>query len=1486
MPYDYLTINEQNLSNGIVSASYFGEDLQSLYEQKILNVQQFFGNSDDDILELSIYNSSQEPLLFNRIIPKTTYSVVQGSYRDINGVLKNYSIKNPITNYAIYDNELLLHTQFDLKINELNPGLYYVLYNPIRNIAGNTKNRLFIKEISPSRTELRLSFAFNTNTNEQNRLDAVKISSFADKKFVFLQIIDEIIPIVDKNPIENNFTAEQNNFNYFKYAQLLGFKSTAQLQEFINSVYVGYNKIINLSNDVDSVVNENSIFVGIADQIKNFIYTYNDVEFSKQEILSAIQIIVAKVSQDAILQRTTLTNTDLQETLNVFSTIIYEDWLNPKISELLTNYENKYFGIYKNALNFDNGNLVKILTHDSYLNPVDGRMNVQIKLDSPLPSEYSIKDTCWISNISLSPLYFKTNLYTEAISRKVYLNGVNFTVNVPTVNPSNDKFSSYQSNTLFDAKSRVQQKVNDLLINYGDFSNFINFSSAELRSKIAKNKILKYNSLESSKLEIKGQASIQTNASISASYSSDFKRIESEQVSLLDSFDEYESYLFYNTSSINYKIETSVEFDKTNYNSLFYQLPEYIKDNNDYADYLKFTAMVGHFFDNILVFIKKFPKSYPISYDDNNSYPKNYIEELLNSFNWNVTNDKFNKSDITQLLFNNTQIEGNLSSSYFDYAKSVFNRIANNLNYIYKTKGTSNSFNLIRSIFGVSSDLINVVEYTSPDILVNRNVYYDFEDIVYMTNFADGQYLKFNFTGSEYSLITTSQWTSGSTSLINASQITQSCQEVFTGVSTVEATFRLNQPTKYDFQDKIPIIKKCRNESVDWQVYLKKSKQKQSATLVFEMSPPESGVTSSLSTIELPYLNGDFFTFMVTREPNPNILLDNLNVISQSNYNNTTQSFTSSAAEQYIPHIYKLSVNQYYGSQLNFSDTKTRAIPYSQNKYFSSGSYYVANYSSSNQFYGNIDKIKIQKLALSDEDFNEHSYNLNSISIPEKELVYSNLYYLWSFDTPVNLYGSPYSVINNQNGFYNSKFFAYNFDRNLIARGYPNCDTVSADIFPYQFEKFSIKQAINSNRYGPNYKANANINKINQIVDSNLVPYEYSSYTNDILGSDSNLVGYYISPYQYLNTKIEDFLGKEGISDIIGDPKYLTARNYPELKLRQRQFAESKLKYIYPQENYSTYKFYIDFSIFDFIKKLSPTRSTLKTGLLLEPSLLERVKFNYRDVVSTTIDSNESSSLMMLNSVPFFSSSLIDTNDSSSYGVVSINSTLGLDTDHDTYNFSRFEIKDRVDDRDFIFAKYGKYVYVDNNGYSIRNTIKYPTYDYYQSVNNDSKITTFTASYSTIQIIGSGSGLNVNQITGSSSLPIIYSGSFGSGYSQRHLSKFVRVGTRVKKQSVSGSKYTILNGVKTITNGRLTYYPYTKGQNTNLTTVNRNGLPNGSSPIITIPGFLSVDMESDNFPIYGTLTGSSGNPTGLFLPLPLTCSTCTSASLNTYIMNL
>lgn len=1482
MPYNYLTFDNNDLNNGIVSASYFGVDDQLLYEQQILNDQKFFGDNNDDVVEISIYSDQEDPLIFNRILPKTTYSVLQGSYRDINDEPKSYNVANPITNYALNFNELLLHTQQDLKLNELSPGLYRVLYNPMRYIAGNPDNRLFIKDISPSRTEIRLSYAFNKTANESSRLDAIKISSFASKKFTFLQLIDEIIPIIQKNPIQDNFVKyNSDNKNLVKYTQLMGFKTTAELQEYINTTYVGYNKNVNLSTNSDVKSINNVIFDGIAKQLKNFVYTYNEIPYSEEEILSVFKLITAKISQDSILKKTTLLQRDLDDILNFFIKVAYEDWLEVEVKKLLNTYRNKFYGLYKNALNFGNGNLVKILDHTSYFNNIDKSINIQLKLDSPLSTRFNIKDTCWISNISLAPIYFKTNLYLAPTSQKVYLNGVNFSVEVNNVRPTNDVPSEYER-SLEKSKENLKRKTNDLLIDYTDFSNFVNFSSAELRTKIAKNKIQRYELLENYKKEVISDANSTSNESISASYSFEFKKVVNEQIDILDTFDEFESHLFYNTSSIDTLIDEGIFYDENNYNSLVYQTPGYIKNSTDYGDYLKFVSMVGHMFDNIMVYIKKFPKTYPIDLNDYNDYPSNYVEELLGSFNWDLSNFKFEKSNTSQLYFNNSEATGSLSSSYFDYAKSIFNRITNNLSYIYKTKGSSTSFDVLQNIFGISRGLINVTEYITPSITYTRDIFYDFDDKIYATKYGTDQYVTFDFTSSNYNLVKKSEWTFGSAS-VSSQNVTRSYVEEFTGASTLEASFRSNQGTKYYFQDKIDIIKKYRNNNVDWRIYLKKTKQKDSANLIFEFSPTEdSSSPIVIQSKELPFFNGDFYTFMLRREPDPNIKFDSNEPVTSSS--GLTSSIISYNDFRYVPHVYTLSVNQYYGSQLNFTDTKKANVSYSKNKYWGSGSYYIGNFSSSVQFYGNIDKFKLMKYALSDEDFKEHSYNINSISITNRDLIYENLYYLWSFDTPANLYsGNGMSIIDNQNNRYSSKFYAYNFNQTSVYRGAPYCNNIDSDVFPYQFEEFNIKQAINSNKYGPNYRANANINKVEELVDTTLVPYGYSSYTTDILGSDSNLVGYFISPYSYLNNKIEDFLGKDGINDIIADPKYINSTDYPELKLLRNKFAATGLKYIYPQEFYSTYRFYIDFSIFDLIKKLTPSRSSLKRGYLLEPSLLDRTKFNYKDAIFSIEDASNSSYTLPFNINTRFTQSLTSTLDSSSNFTIPFDYTQLGDL---TYNYSHMLIPDRVDDRDFIYSGNGKYVNFTSKGYVVRNLYKNVEKQHY-SLFNDRRIDgltpqnfirTFTSSFEKVTPIGSGTGTlyvtafsNVNQITGSSKLMELYSGSFGSGYSNRHLSKFIRVGTRSQKLTVVQSTY-----------GSTTYETYNKGKNTSETTVNRRGILNGSDPIITIPGFLDLDIQSDNFPRYGELSSELGR----FNPLKLTASLATSASLETYIMNL
>lgn len=1449
MPLEYLTLDTSELSNGFVSASYLTTDLQTLYNQSMSDADDYFGNSPNDVIEFSLYNSSQELLQINNIVPTVSYSVLHGEYLDVNNELQSYRLNKPFTNILNVDNNVLLNVRSELSQLDASAGLYYGLYNFTRYVAGNPDYKLVIKEISPSRTEIRFSLAFNHTKNPTAELEYKRISAFSQKKYLLLDILTKLESAIDSNEISNTYNSYSDQSIKDNTIYNLGFNNSSELLEFILSIYSGIDKVFTYVGDTDEILIEESKKVnGIARQLKNFIYKYNDTEFSEEELLEAFKSIVTKISQDKILEKTSLNTKDLESAVEFFVGVIYDLYLQDTIKLILKNYTDRFYGLFKNALNFGDGNLIKILNHSHYLNTDKDLICLQVKLSDALPYEYSLKTVCWVTNISIAPIYVKINLYEINSSKKVYLNGVNFDVDVNTTYSSTDAYVEKYPNTIEAAKQSLKNKINELYIDFTDFNNFIIYSSAELRSKIAKNKIVEYNALEINRNALLTSANAAQTLTISSSLASDYSDVVNKQISLLNSFDDYESYIFYNSASIDKFISDGIEYDKQNTDSLISQLPEYIQNDVDSSDYVIFTSMVGHFFDNILLYIKKFPKVYPIEND--NHYPKNFLDELLNSFNWKTDNFKFQDSSLTQYYFNNLEATGSYSSSYFDYGKTILDRFANNLPYIYKTKGTATSFELLKSIFGIDSSLIELREYGSFGTFVNQDQFFEFDDVVYLTKYTDTQYISFDCNLDEYTYIGTGEFSASA-----SAPVTKSYSEQFNGINAFECIVRSDKQD-YAFGSKIPVVKKMRNGKIDWQLYIKKSQHPQTGKFIWEITPNEASITSSISSEELPIFNGNIYSILLNREIIDGYTYDVISETSASSVSNLT--FTSSNGEKYVPYEYKLLVNQYEGTLNNFTSKTTKNILYSQNKYFSSGSYFVGNYSGSSNFVGNIDKIKLFKIKISDDTFKEHSYNINSISTEDKANTYSNLYYLWSFDTPINLWnsGSGTSVtVSNQNEYYTNTFSAHNFVGEYISP-YPNCTPVMSSSFPYQFEKVNLKQSINISKYGPNYKNNTKIDKLTETAVSTFVPYDNSTSTNDLVGSDSNVIGFYINPYRYLEDKIEDFLGKDGVINDIGDPKYLNDDTFPSLLEKQQNFRKLNKKYIYPQEFYTTYKFYVDFSIFDQVKQLIPNRATLKRGLLIEPSLLEKPRFKYLTSEFSQENTLSQSYIQFDNSISL-TGSFIDVYDDT----IDINTINVPKQDTDTRNFSQFIIQPEIDNRDYIYSKYGTSVDVYGGGVSLRSLYSINVSDTYYVHNNvSSSYVKFTTTHDKVITIGSGSA-----VTGSTQFQTTYTGDYSSGYSRQHISKKNLIGSRQAYRAISSS---------------YSFYTYIKGRNSSETTINRRGVANQSSPIITIPGYINLELSSSTFPAPGYVSGSD------YVAIPITASYENSSSLENWIYNL
>lgn len=107
--------------------------------------------------------------------------------------------------------------------------------------------------------------------------------------------------------------------------------------------------------------------------------------------------------------------------------------------------------------------------------------------------------------------------------------------------------------------------------------------------------------------------------------------------------------------------------------------------------------------------------------------------------------------------------------------------------------------------------------------------------------------------------------------------------------------------------------------------------------------------------------------------------------------------------------------------------------------------------------------------------------------------------------------------------------------------------------------------------------------------------------------NDSNRLAIVFSPTDQINRDIANQFGPYNFEDFIGDPEHGSKDYYPDLSIARDAYfkkysrANDIGKYI---EIFSLY----DYAVFEQIKQLVPGRSNLIAGVLIEPTILERPK--------------------------------------------------------------------------------------------------------------------------------------------------------------------------------------------------------------------------------------------------------------------------------------
>lgn len=268
-------------------------------------------------------------------------------------------------------------------------------------------------------------------------------------------------------------------------------------------------------------------------------------------------------------------------------------------------------------------------------------------------------------------------------------------------------------------------------------------------------------------------------------------------------------------------------------------------------------------------------------------------------------------------------------------------------------------------------------------------------------------------------------------------------------------------------------------------------------------------------------------------------------------------------------------------------------------------------WSSSNQlqiggdFIGYVDEFRLWNSPLNIDALANHTLSPDSINGNTLRSSTDDLLFRLDFEYPKNRTLDPYI-----------KNVAYNQSYATFATA---SSFYSASEYPYQYEVYerTVTTQVPSTLYTYTDKIRF------ETIPSASILSPTKSITHKGLDRetiDSNRLGIFLSQTKELNLDIIKSFGGLNFDDLIGTPGDLYKRRYFDLdEIRKYYFERITLN---PTEFIQLIK-YIDKSIFEVFKQLIPARSRFSTGLLYEPHLLERSKYQWFPLKTQNLQSDE-----------------------------------------------------------------------------------------------------------------------------------------------------------------------------------------------------------------------------------------------------------------------
>lgn len=844
--------------------------------------------------------------------------------------------------------------------------------------------------------------------------------------------------------------------------------------------------------------------------------------------------------------------------------------------------------------------------------------SIIFKLSSPAPADVVVGNQIWLAQQISEDFTTTATIQPPDISSTVFeIAAPNFDVlarvrtGLSTNYKGRNQLVSTNNATSIQLQDRLVSSslVEGININtdFRSFENFSTYSTVERRIENFKHKLTLIEGFDariaSLTTDLIGLPS--SSASGSTAFTTNINTNIARKSSVIGSFDSYEKYLYYQSASyesssfgefypstwpkqnsvipyINYSVTSSEGdewyrgsissaslYDKSNRNNLTKSVPAHIVEDLNNETYIKIVEVAGHYFDDIIPYINEYTNRYNRTQQLSEGLSKDLLFLIGQNLGFEFENGVA-LSDLWSYTLGTDEtgsIETQYNTTVEDTMKETWKRIINNLPYLIQTKGTERCLRALINCFGIPDTILRIREYgghegsfdKKSDFIYNRHYYSFIAGYNGQTNGLPAQQIN-------------APWT----------PLTQS--GLFP--QTVELRVRMaDNQTKDQTIFEVPDL---------WKVRAFVSGG--SNHIGFFLSGSQGYATASTPTTlydtdtEDPYTDQDtrWHHVALRRENQTDIPTDNQTytlIVKTSKYNKVTTTTTAS-----------LFVNG--GTSASYNTSYTTAgelwIP-------GSGSYTLAQSHSMDLFSGSIQELRYWTSELQDAILDNHTL------------------------TPTSFQGNTDGIFTGSTSSFDTLAYRLTLgtdSKKVLDTQYPATTSFQSQ-HPNQGIQLPAAEFYNitSSAYfdvieensleWPDLGANRSLSA--KIRIDNTVLLGEQLYTNtkaekpltDNNPPDSPRLGIFLSPTSEIDQDIAEQFGGISIDDFIGNPTDRALDNYPELVALQREYSKKYTALNKPNEYIRLLQHY-NAALFQLIKSFVPYRANTQTGLIIEPTIIER----------------------------------------------------------------------------------------------------------------------------------------------------------------------------------------------------------------------------------------------------------------------------------------